>query len=316
MTKYYIKTIIIGFLLACSLSLSGCGKEDKALEIKKVGNYKVYYPNAKETDIVSDYVNIDEEDTDTIINELIIKLKEGNYSDAKAAVIPADVEYATYTLEADILTVTFDDNYLNLKGMKEVLKRAAIVFTLIQVDEVDYVRFQVNGKALTIDKEEIGDMSEDTFRDLIGDDADTVVDEQAKIYYADSTGKKLRSLNVHIESDGTQMKEEVIISKIIEGPKGTDKLGYYRTINPATRINRVAINNKVCYIDFSEDFLERRDGVSEDVVIYSIVNSLTELNTVNQVRITVNGEVKEIFNEYANLGGFLERNYDIISYGE
>ena len=52
------------------------------------------------------------------------------------------------------------------------------------------------------------------------------------------------------------------------------------------------------------------------MVIYSVVNTLTELNTVNQVRITIEGEVRDVFNEYASLGGFIEKNYDIISYEE
>ena len=316
MTKYYKKILIVFLILACFTLLVACKNEIEVKDVKQKGNYKIYYPNEKETSILYDYIKIETDDIDLIINELILKLKEGNYNKAKKAVIPADVEYATYTLEANILTITFDENYLKIKGVSEVLKRASIVYTLIQMDVVDYVRIQVNGKALVIDGDEIGDMSEHTFRDIIGEDSDIVVKDKIKMYYSDSSGKKLRALVSGVESDGTIMKEEVIIKKLINGPLGADKIGYYGTINPNTKVNRVSLNDKVCYIDFDEAFLERHNGVSEEVVIYSIVNTLTELNTVNQVRITINGKVREVFNEYANLGGFIERNYDIISYEE
>lgn len=316
MARYYKKILLITFLVLCVCNCASCNKEEQIINENDIEGYKIYYPDEKGTEIVSDVIDVSEEDTDALINELIIKLKEGNYSKAKKAVIPASVEYATYTLEANILTLIFDDNYLKLKGMNEVLRRAAIVYTFVQLDKVDYVRIQVNGKALVVDGDEIGDMSRGTFRDLVVAKTDDVIDDTVKLYFSDVTGKKLRVLEDKIVSDGTLMKEEVLIQRLLKGPKKSSKYGYYKTINPEAKVNRVAVNNKVCYIDFNEAFLERRDGVSEEVVVYSIVNTLTELSTVNQVRITIDGEVRDVFNEYADISGFIERNYDIMSYEE
>jgi germination protein M len=255
-----------------------------------------------------------ETDVDAIINELIIKLKEGNYKKAKEAVIPSDIEYATYTQEADILTLTFDENYNNLVGIEEVLKRASIVYTMLQIENIDYVRIQVNGQALVIDDKEIGDMSKESFIELVGDGANKIIKEKVKLYYADASGKKLRMLETDIRIDGSKKKEEVVLKKLIEGPKGIEKVGYYASINSEVELKRVAINNKICYVDLNEAFLERRGGVTEEAVVYSVVNTLTELGTVNQVRITINGELVEKYGEHVRLDDLLEKNYDIISY--
>ena len=67
------------------------------------------------------------------------------------------------------------------------------------------------------------------------------------------------------------------------------------------------------YEYFSKEFLERDYDVSEDVIIYSVVNSLTELNTVNQVRLTVEGQILDVYSEYSSMASTLERNYDIIN---
>ena len=136
------------------------------------------------------------------------------------------------------------------------------------------------------------------------------------MYFADSSGKKIRKLNTKIISDGTVKLEELVVERLIQGPKGSDKLGYYATLDENTRINRIAVNNNICYIDFDESFLVKPVGVSEDVVIYSVVNTLTELKTVNQVKFTVNGEEREIYNDYAKMNGCIERSYDIINEGK
>ena len=150
---------------------------------------------------------------------------------------------------------------------------------------------------------------------MIGEKSDYMIDTNVVLYFADSSGRKLRKLNNNIKSDGTQMLEELVIQRIIDGPLGSDKLGYYKTVNKKTKINRVAVNNNICYVDLNEEFLKREVDVSEDVIVYSIVNSLTELTTVNQVKITVNGEVLDVYSEYSKMSGVLERNYDIINEG-
>ena len=315
--KLYKRILMCTFIIATILCLYACSdNEPFKANIKQTDGYKVYYVNSKKDKIVYDNFVLKSTNIDRMINEIIMKLKVGKYTKSKEPVIPASVESSMYNLSANILSLNFDENYLELDGMDEVLRRAAIVLTFCQLDEIDYVRITVDGKPLQVNNTDIGNMSKESFIDLVGENSDYMIDENVSLYFADSSGKKIRRINSKIQSDGTRMLEEMVVEKIIQGPKGSDKLGYYATLNENTGINRVAVNNNVCYIDFDENFLEKPVGISEDVVIYSVVNSLTELKTVNQVKITVNGEEREVYNDYAKMSGFMERNYDIVNEGK
>ena len=76
---------------------------------------------------------------------------------------------------------------------------------------------------------------------------------------------------------------------LIEGPK-TEKL--QSTIPDGTRINDISINGECIHIDLSKEFINNHEGGldNESKTIYSIVNTLTELNEVNFVRIFIDGE--------------------------
>lgn len=305
------------FIVVLALGLFACNnKESFKPTIKQRNAYKIYYVNSKNDKIVYDNFVIKSTNIDRMINEIIMKLKVGQYTKSKQPVIPSSVESSMYNLSANILSLNFDNNYLRLEGRDEVLRRAAIVLTFCQLDEVDYVRITVDGKPLQVDNKDLGNMSKESFVDLVGENSDYMIDENVVLYFADSSGKKIRKINSKIQSDGTVMLEQLVIQKLIDGPKGTNKLGYYPTINEETAINRVAVNKNVCYVDFDKAFLEKPVGISEDVVIYSIVNTLTELKNINQVKITVNGEEREVYNDYVNISGCIERNYDIVNEGK
>ena len=65
-------------------------------------------------------------------------------------------------------------------------------------------------------------------------------------------------------------------------------------------------------MNLSEDFLTQVYNVTADVVIYSIINSLVELSSVNKVQISVNGKTDLIFRETFNLANMYERNLDLV----
>ena len=46
----------------------------------------------------------------------------------------------------------------------------------------------------------------------------------------------------------------------------------------------------ICYISLDQTFLNQNPEISEQVVLYSIVNSMTNLNTVVKVQISINGD--------------------------
>lgn len=85
-----------------------------------------------------------------------------------------------------------------------------------------------------------------------------------------------------------------IIQLLIEGPKN-EKLT--KLIPDNTLINSVYEKSGIVTIDFSEAFInEQRLGKEqEEMIINSIVKSLTELTEVTKIRILINGEENKSF---------------------
>lgn len=86
-----------------------------------------------------------------------------------------------------------------------------------------------------------------------------------------------------------------IIELLIKGPQN-DKLE--SLISENTKINSAVLKGNVLYVDFSKEFLNNKSGIEEESkLVYSIVNSLTELNEVSYVRILIDGEENKSFND-------------------
>ena len=92
---------------------------------------------------------------------------------------------------------------------------------------------------------------------------------------------------------------EYIINLLIEGPK-SEKLS--RLIPESTFLNDASLQGNCVCVDFSVQFIENFSGDDKTAqnIIYSIVNSLTELNEVNSVKFTINGESKKLMNMNLN----------------
>ena len=70
---------------------------------------------------------------------------------------------------------------------------------------------------------------------------------------------------------------------------------------------------ELCALQQSQGFWGHILWLGLDVVIYSIVNSLTELSTINKVQISVNGETNMVLRESRSLDKLYERNPELIA---
>ena len=86
-----------------------------------------------------------------------------------------------------------------------------------------------------------------------------------------------------------------IVDLLIKGPKN-EKLS--KLIPDKTVVNSAELENNCVCVDFSREFVENFAGDEKKAqnIIYSIVNSLTELIEVETVRFTINGENQKFMN--------------------
>lgn len=300
--------IACAFLAVCMMaSALGCAKRDAA----DPDGFKLFYVNNSETGIVAVGYDIKSplSDIDAVIAELIGQLETMPERLQYEAPLTGGVNLLGYSLNDKVLTLNFDIKYADIGRTVEILDRAAIVRTFTQLDEIEYVSFQVEGTPLSDHYGNvIGNMSADTFIFNVGNEINTYEKVELKLYFANETGDKLVPVYRSVVYNSNISMERLAVEQIITGPK-TDIC--YPTISKDTKINSVNVKDGVCYVDLDPSFLNEPYNVTAEVAIYSLVNSIVELTEVNKVVLSVNGEASFTFMDFT-ISGPYERNLDLM----
>ena len=88
--------------------------------------------------------------------------------------------------------------------------------------------------------------------------------------------------------------------------------GFFATVNSQTKLINATVKDGICYITFDAAVRNIPEGVDLETMIYSIVNSLTELPNVNKVMINIDGEENMTIGDSLNADILYERNLDIV----
>lgn len=298
-----LKTFLILFVF--TIFAAGCGKE----EIPADG-ISVYYLNKDATTIVPVVQEISGDSAEIRVEELLAKLEETPESVDFRRTIPENVTILDYSLDRQLLYLDFSGEYLNIDKATEVLVRAAIVKTMVQIEEISFVGIRVAGEPLKDSKGiGIGLMNENTFLDNMGSEEHATKIVNLNLYFANKKGDKLSPQSTVIEYNANVAVEKVVVEQLIAGP--TEK-GYYATIPKDTKVMSVTTKDGVCYVNLDIGFTAQGYDVLGTVTIYSIVNSLTELPGITSVQILVNGETSITYKDNISLETIFQKNPDII----
>lgn len=302
--------MLILFVLVAAGVLTACsGKESNVEEGRE---YIIYYLNKEETKLMESGFVTKETDAGELIETFFEKLKTNPEDTGLRATIVDSIELKEYSFSEGRLNIEFGRGYLNMDATLEVLTRAAIVRTLCQINDVDYVTFTVDKDALlNRSGVPIGGMSADMFVDNTGKEISTYEKAELTLYFADKEGKVLKSIQREEVYNSNISLEKLVVDKILSGP-AEDETNVYPTINPDTKVLSVTVKDGVCYVNLDKGFETQVYNVTADVAIYSLVNSLVELNNVNKVQISIDGETKKIYKESISLDKLFERNFDIV----
>ncbi|MBR1744266.1 MAG: GerMN domain-containing protein [Lachnospiraceae bacterium] len=306
------------FLCVLSVSviflLSACGR-------KKETTYKgmyVYCVNTSETQVVGEKYKLKSKNTEKQIDEFLKKLSQEPADISLKKAIPTDLELKEHTIsEAGDLCLYWTTSYANYTGVSEVLRRAAIVKTLCQIEKVHTVEFYVAGQPLTdANMNVVGFMTADTFIDNTGEQAYRQK-ITLNIYFSNETGDRLKKVPITISYDASIPIEQLVTEQLVKGPeeiKGLTEKNIKRTISSDTKINKISVRENTCYLDLSGDFLNKPENVTNETAIYSVVNTLTNLSNINRVQFSIDGEQNILFNDQISFGKPFETNLDLVEY--
>lgn len=299
---YFIGYIaILSFVVVV---LTGCqsGKTDNLL---KDGDVLLYYVDKTGNKIVSEVYTPVYTQEEALAMELLDKLKQGPGSSTNKSIWPDIVKWEKASINDDGgLVINFNSDYNNIDNITEVLLRTCIVRTMCQIEGIDHVEFYVGGQLFKINEKLVGSMEAKDFISTTG-----LEDVVVRLYFSNLEGNKLKESILKATYDGNISMERLIVEQLISGPIEEDMKA---TLPEGTALLKVTTTNGVCYVDFNEKFLDNMSGVKEEVVIYSVVNSLVELSHINKVQFSINGTLRKTYRETISFNDSFERNLEIV----
>ena len=306
--------VCLALLLLLSLAPFGCGKAEPqssaSTETLGSGVYRIYTCNQTQTALTYRLYQTDTTEAAVLVNELWRELRAipDNYEQTSA--IPEDVSISQTRMEGSILYLHFTEEYSKMTAIRELLCRAAIVRTMTQLENVTAVSFYLGDEPMkNRTGVSLGLMQGSDFIDHVNND-ELVSSLQVVLYFAAPGGRSLVRESRTIPVTVAMSQEKALVSQLIAGPQEN---GHLPTLPAGLEVLSILTKDGICYISFDKSFTENTLDLLPEVVIYSLVNSLTELPAINQVQISVEGSASRIFKETVSLESPLERNLLIVT---
>lgn len=190
----------------------------------------------------------------------------------------------------------------------DVLTKEAITLTLCQLDYVDTIRFEVYDSSVMMEGTSVEIYDEYSF--VNGEEEGGSLQRGViTIYFANESGDRLLEYDKSVEITNNSSLEQLVIESLITGPL---REGYGQTIPEGTTLKKISIKDGVCYVDLSGEFNGTLDTCMDVVTIYSVVNSLCELPTINKVQFLIDGEKQELYRETIPMDGMFEFQDELI----
>ncbi|HAQ51650.1 MAG TPA: hypothetical protein DCR12_02670 [Lachnospiraceae bacterium] len=267
--------LVLAFILLC---LGGCSSNSK-------DKYTVYYLDINKSVLVPKEYEVQSTKVDDVIEELLGVLSNDTDSPKYFQPIPSDVKVKECKLNEGNLIIDFSGDYYSIKDTKEVLTRAAITKTMLQIEGVNKVTFYVSNKQLVDENGNVvSSMTNDSFIDNYGDESSFLVKKGLSLYYATEDGESLICEKKFVDVDERKFIADVVLDNIRKKP---DVDNAKVAVPEDTKVLYTAISDGVCYVTLDSTLLTEKSDISNKAIIYSIVNSLCDSADVKTVVIKI-----------------------------
>lgn len=291
MKKSRFFAILTVFIL---LLTSGCTQSGSGNSITKT-KVNLYFIEGNANKIGSEQQEVSYTDEKDLPELVLNQLLKGPTSSDLKPVIPKDTILLGCSFSGDdTIVANFSTEYLSSANVDEVMARYTIVQTLCELPGISNVIILVDGKNLEdTDGKQIGKLSKD---DIVLDTSSTEKKSTTvKLYFSDEQAQYLVPEERSVITNDSDSIEKVVVNELLKGPQDTQNT--VRTIPLGTKLLSVEVNDGTCFVNFSQEFISKHSGGSagEEMTVYSIVNSLTEIPEVKKVVFLIEGQKVDVF---------------------
>jgi len=303
-----IRCLAALLIAAAVFFMSSCGSRE-VIAAPAEGRYAVYYLDRTATTLESVVYTAEATDTDGLIRELMDQFMNVP-NDADVIRAAGDqTSYLEYRMDGGVLYLFFDELYGELKTERKTLCNAALTRTMAQIPGVEHVGVYTGGQPLRSDDgTPLGPFAASDFIDSISN-INAYETAELVLYFADESGTVLLPEDRTVTYRMDTPVEQLVVEQLIAGPQAA---GHKAVISPDTRLLSVSVNENICYLNLSREFLTAIPDQDPYLTIYALVNSLSELLSVQRVQIAVEGSKDVLLRETISLDTLFERHLDYI----
>ncbi len=297
-----IRLALCALCMLTALLLSAC-KETGAQEEPADGIYQIYYLNSNRTKLAGASYRAQTDDPERLIAELAEQiLKAPDHPDYQA-ILGERAALLGIHKEDNILYLNFNRDYCAVKPSREILCRAALAKTFTQIPGIDFISINCDGQPLWDSHgNPVGAFSGSDFVESVSD-VNSFERVELKLYFANEAGDRLVPETRELVHNISTSMEKLVVEQLLAGPQS----GAGAVLPKDTKILNVSLTDGVCYVNLDSSFLNGDPGTAEYIPVYALVNSLTELQTVTKVQITVAGSADVTYRNAISLASPLGR---------
>ena len=243
----------------------------------------VYFFDSEISDIVAERQTVVYGKHDDIIEKTVESMIKGSKKNTN--VINEGTKLNSVEEKGNLVTVDFSKEFLTEDKTRNTLAVYAVVKTLCQLPGVSEVLVTVDSENVTgADGEKLDFLSGEDIN--IERDSDSVENKSVALYFADNEGNLVQVIR-KVKITDTQPIEQYVVNELIKGP-GHSALK--SVLSPDTTLISAQTTDGTCFVNFNANFVTKNSEVNSELAIYSIVNSLTELDSVKYVQLIVEGK--------------------------
>lgn len=312
-----MKKISMCVMLCLLMMITACGKEKvEKQETEQLRNNEIYiyYLNLEQTDLYAKPFKLTKsDDVLPVIESVISALETVEDSEAYLSPIPKGIIYTScnHGQRKGNVELHYDVMYDSVTAENLLFFKACVVKSVLNIEGVSSVTLYLTDLASSdLDTATVSESFDNDSFNLVFDDENGYTQQGTiTVYFANPDGTILKEYRKVVEISNNTSLPRLVVETLINGP---DSEEYRETIPPDTKIQKISVKDGICYVDLSDEFYDSNNTLSNDIIIYSIVNSLVELPNVTKVQFLKNGEKQALFRESFPFDGIFERNLDLI----
>lgn len=305
-----IKYVLL-LLLLVPISLTACHLKSGTNDKEDI--LRIYFFNMAQNNWHVEDVKVNLEDNapgESKMYAVVKALAKGPEASSLQGNVPTDLKIKDMKLKDKVAFINFTADYKALSIADQMMIRASLVYSLTELDFITGVEFSIENEPLTkSDGEKVGRLKRENILVSALDPSPQNITQTITLYFTKPNSDKLYAEKREIGVSENVLLEKYVMEELIKGPTED---GLISPLRPGTKLNEVKTQENVSQVDLSYD-KAITSPIGEELLVYSIVNSLTELPHIKKVSFLKDGKKQTDVTALIDFNTLFERDESLIA---